>query len=63
MYLHERDRFVRCPVYDRYALGPGARVKGPALIEEAESTVVLGAEFDAVVDRQGNLVASRRKTR
>ena len=31
------------PVYDRYALSPGASITGPALIEERESTCVIGA--------------------
>ncbi len=30
-------------MFDRYALKPGANVMGPALIEENESTCVIGA--------------------
>ena len=36
--------YVETPVYDRYALGPGARFAGPAIVEERESTLVVGAE-------------------
>ena len=32
------------PVYDRYRLGPGATFDGPAIVEERESTVVVGPE-------------------
>ena len=29
-------------VYDRYRLGPGATLQGPAIVEERESTTVIG---------------------
>ena len=45
------------PVYDRYALHPGTTVDGPALIEERESTVVVGAGDRVSVDARFNLVA------
>jgi N-methylhydantoinase A len=45
------------PVYDRYALCAGARVAGPALIEERESTCVVGSGQHVVVDTRLNLVA------
>jgi len=59
VYLPERAAFVRCPVYDRYALAPGARVRGPAVVEEVESTVLLGAGAVGTVARNGNLVVRR----
>lgn len=42
-------------VFRRDALAPGARIEGPALIEEAESTAVLGPGGAAAVDAHGNL--------
>jgi len=59
VYLPERAAFVRCPVYDRYALTPGTRLRGPAVVEEVESTVLLGTEAVATVARNGNLVVTR----
>ena len=47
------------PVYDRYALTPGATVAGPALIEERESTCVIGSGQTATVDAHYNLVAEQ----
>jgi N-methylhydantoinase A len=44
------------PVYDRYALPPGAVVKGPALIEERESTCVIGPGDSVTVDAHYNLI-------
>jgi N-methylhydantoinase A len=50
-------RMAEWPVYDRRALSPGTTVEGPALIEERESTCVLGSGEVATVDAHYNLVA------
>ena len=34
-------RFVDTPVYDRYALRPGDRIDGPAIVEEREATTIV----------------------
>ena len=39
--------FQTVPVWDRYALGPGFRTAGPAVIEEIESTLVVTPAFEA----------------
>ena len=46
-----------CEVIDRYALAPGTEIEGPAVVEEAESTCVLGPGERATVDEWLNLVA------
>jgi N-methylhydantoinase A len=56
-YFPEAGGYVECPVYDRYALAPGALVEGPALVEERESTCVLGVGDRARIDDFGNMVA------
>ena len=43
------------PVYDRYRLEPAMRLRGPAIIEERESTIVILPGRPAAVDRFGNL--------
>jgi N-methylhydantoinase A len=42
-------------VYDRYRLPPGARFYGPAIVEERESTVLVGQGAEAAVDEHGFL--------
>ena len=42
-------------VYDRYLLAPGVQLSGPAIIEERESTVVVGARGEVRVDDFGFL--------
>ncbi len=56
-YFPDAGGFVECPVWDRYALSVGDRVQGPAMVEERESTVVLGPGDVATIDGHGNLVA------
>ena len=55
VYSPESGGFEDCPVYDRYALGAGASIEGPAVVEEAESTVVIGAGAEVEADEHNNL--------
>ena len=43
-------------MYDRYRLHCGNRIPGPAIVEEADSTVVIHPGYDARVDGYGNLL-------
>ena len=52
----EEGRFVDCPVLDRYSLQPAATVNGPAIVEERESTVFVGADARCSIDEHLNLV-------
>jgi N-methylhydantoinase A len=56
VYFAQTGWIEDCPVHDRYALRPGSTISGPALIEEHESTAVLGPGDNAVVDGIGNLL-------
>ena len=56
VYFPEAGDFVSCPVYDRYSLS--GRIKGPAIIEERESTVVIGPGADINVDADNNLMVT-----
>ncbi|MEK7327947.1 MAG: hypothetical protein AAB217_22100 [Chloroflexota bacterium] len=42
-------------VYDRYRLFPGATFSGPAIVEERESTVIVGEDAKVSVDEFGFL--------
>jgi N-methylhydantoinase A len=46
--------FVNAVVYDGGALGPGAELRGPALVEEPFTVVVLPPGSTARVDEFGN---------
>src|SRR5262245_36595696 len=53
--------FVEVPIYWRAELHPGARIKGPAVIAEAETSTVVGPLFDAHIDRFGYIALIRRE--
>ncbi|MET3973332.1 N-methylhydantoinase A [Bradyrhizobium sp. S3.9.1] len=48
--------FVTADVLDRYRLGPGMRFEGPAVVEERESTTIIGPHCKAEVDASLNLI-------
>lgn len=52
----ENDDYVDTAVYDRANLRPGDTFSGPAVIEEAESTLVVGPGAAVRVDMEGNLL-------
>jgi N-methylhydantoinase A len=58
VYLESGARPVRLAVYDRDALGAGAVISGPAIIEEATTTTLIGIGDEVTVDAHGNLVIS-----
>jgi N-methylhydantoinase A len=58
VYFTEFKDLLPCPVYDRYRLWPGFSCDGPAVIEERESTIVVGPGGSATVDDLGNVVVS-----
>ncbi len=55
VYFAESGDFLDCPVYDRYALGAGAELAGPAIVEEFDSTIVVHPGYRARIDDYGNL--------
>ena len=48
-YFPSLGGYVETPVYDRYALAAGFAFTGPAVVEERESTLVVGPGDEAVV--------------
>jgi N-methylhydantoinase A len=55
-YFPEAGGFVSTPIYDRYRLGPGMTFVGPAIVEERESTAIIGPGGRCRIDAQHNLV-------
>ncbi|MEC8135521.1 MAG: hydantoinase/oxoprolinase family protein [Pseudomonadota bacterium] len=48
--------YATCRIYNRYALKPGDSFRGPAVIEERESTAVAGPDTTVSIDKYLNLV-------
>ena len=56
VYFPEYKGFVDCPVYDRYRMGPGTTLYGPAIVEEKESTLVVGPGGKLEIDDYLNAI-------
>jgi N-methylhydantoinase A len=55
-WFGEGQAYVDTPVYDRYALSPGVEFAGPAIVEERESTAVIGPGGRCQIDAALTLV-------
>ena len=55
-YFPESGGFVETAVYDRYAFKPGVEFTGPAIVEERESTLIVGPSGCARVDKNLNVI-------
>jgi N-methylhydantoinase A len=59
VYFAEAGGYVDCPIYDRAALGGGARIAGPAVVEQFDSTTIVHPAYRLLVDEHGNLIIER----
>jgi N-methylhydantoinase A len=55
-YFPEHGRYVDTVVYDRYAFTPEMKFDGPAIVEERESTLIVGVGGRARVDERLNVI-------
>lgn len=55
-YFPELGGYHDIPVYNRYGLLPGTSFTGPAIVEERESTVIVGPDCRFRIDEQRNLL-------
>ena len=52
---------TRTPIYDGELIGTGAKIVGPAIIEEVTTTIVIEPKWTAVLDATGSYVITRKK--
>jgi N-methylhydantoinase A len=57
----DRGEYQELPIYWRPELAPGTCINGPAVIAEGETSTVVGARFDARIDRFGHIEMTRRE--
>jgi len=60
VYFDELGSYVETPVYDHYRLPVGEAAEGPAIVEQRESTAVVGPSGVFHVDANGNLIINIR---
>jgi N-methylhydantoinase A len=58
VYYEETDGVVNTPVYERDVLDVGAAFKGPAIVEQIDTTTVIHPGQSVSVDKFGNLLIS-----
>jgi N-methylhydantoinase A len=56
VYFAEPGDYRQTPVYDRNRLQAGMKIRGPAVVEERFTTVIVHPGWRAEVDRYGNIV-------
>jgi N-methylhydantoinase A/oxoprolinase/acetone carboxylase beta subunit len=56
VYFPDAGGFVPASVYDRYRLGIGDTLTGPAVVEEEGSTLVIGPGATVRVAASGNII-------
>ena len=57
----DSGKFIDVPVYWRGDLAPGARITGPAIIAEDETSTIVSPDFDARIDRFGYIELKLRE--
>lgn len=50
------NKFENTPVYDRYSMPLNKKINGPCIIEEFESTTVVGHNSNVIIDQYKNIV-------
>jgi N-methylhydantoinase A len=59
VYFEEAGGFIECSIHDRYHLPAGSTLRGPLVVEELDSTIVVHPGFKASVDGLGNLLIAK----
>jgi N-methylhydantoinase A len=57
-YFPEHGTHIPTTIYDRYRLEPGQSFEGPAIIEERESTLIVGPRGRFKVAATGNIIVT-----
>jgi 5-oxoprolinase (ATP-hydrolysing) len=61
--LWHRGQWVAAPLYQRERLAPGQRLRGPALLVDATSTLVLEPGWEAAINGRNHLILKRYQQR
>jgi N-methylhydantoinase A len=57
-FFADAGGYVETPLFDRTKLSAGARFEGPAIVEDIDSTAVIGPDTSVEIDAYGNLIAT-----
>jgi N-methylhydantoinase A len=62
-YFDEAKGFVETAVYDRNALSPASTLKGPAIIEEKDTTIIVPPGASVAIDAHRNVIVTLPATK
>jgi N-methylhydantoinase A len=60
LYDPIQGKMMKVPVYWRFDMAPGAKLKGPAIVAEDETSTIVGSGFTATVNSLGYIFMERR---
>jgi N-methylhydantoinase A len=58
--IHANGQWHQAGIYARLALPPGARIPGPAVLDQPDTTIFVDPGLVATVDRLGNVILERQ---
>ena len=58
--VHFGDAWHETAIHDRLALPVGARIEGPAILEQPDATILIEPGLAGEVDRFGNVILARK---
>ncbi|MBI2177402.1 MAG: hydantoinase/oxoprolinase family protein [Candidatus Tectomicrobia bacterium] len=61
VHFQETGDFLPSPIYERALLRAGNRLEGPAVVEQADSTILIPPSFFAEVDARGRLILTLKR--
>jgi len=61
VFFRETNRFVECSIYERDTLSVNELIRGPAIVEEFDSTILVPPSYVAKVDEARNVILSTQK--
>lgn len=61
VFFADAGGWVECPVYEYTSLGPGARLPGPAILEQENSTIAVPSGFLGKIDSYYNLIIGEKE--
>lgn len=61
VHFQETGRYVASSIYERDLLLAGNRIAGPAVVEQADSTIIIPPSYEARVDPYGRLMMTRHR--
>ena len=59
VFFSETTEFITCDVHARDLLQPGAFIKGPAIIESLDSTVLINPNWESLIDEYGTCILTQ----